>query len=141
MSAVITLARPTAIGPVQTVGGRRASHAASFTTRWGRSGGLVTVRGEVDAANADQLVDHLQRAACYEWVVADLAMVEFMSTSGIVAMHLINARFADVDMRWAVVPGRVVSRLLDVCDPGTRLPIRKSLTVALASVQKLPAGR
>lgn len=141
MSAVTMLARPTATGSVDAVVRRRCeSHTARFTTRWGRSGGLLTVSGEIDAANTDQLTDYLRRAACYEWVVADLATVEFMSTSGLVALHLINARFAEVDMRWAVVSGRVVSRLLSVCDPDTRLPIRRSLTAALTSVQRLPAG-
>lgn len=39
------------------------SRTAQFTARWGPTGTLITVDGELDAANADQLAAYVNRAS------------------------------------------------------------------------------
>jgi len=38
------------------------SRTAQFTARWGPAGTLITVDGELDAANADQLAAYVQQS-------------------------------------------------------------------------------
>lgn len=112
------------------------SHTARFAACWGRSGAVVSVTGELDAANAGQLAEYVQRCASYcEWLVLDLSELEFMGTAGFSTLHAINTRCAGSDVQWAVVPGAASSRLLGICDPDATLPTAKSATLALAKVQ------
>lgn len=113
-----------------------AKHTARYTVHWGRSGAVIAVNGEIDAANAKPLADYVQSCAerC-EWLVLDLADLEFIGTAGFSALQAISARCAQTDICWTVVPGLAVSTLLRVCDPEARLPIAGSLTTALADVQ------
>lgn len=115
--------------------------AARFTTHQGRTGRLLSVAGKLAAANADQLLDHVHRAMCCEWLVLDLTAVEFIDVASMNALHTINARCAHFDVSWSLVAGRTVSRLLSKCDRAGALPVSESLTAALASVQKLPDWR
>lgn len=112
------------------------SGTARFAAHWGRSGGVVAVHGEIDAANADQFADHLDRClACCEWLVLDLSDLEFIGTAGFSALQAINARCEKAKMSWALVPGAAVSRLLRVCDPDGTLPMTESVAVGLTSLQ------
>jgi anti-anti-sigma factor len=112
------------------------SGTARFVARWGRSGGVVAVHGEIDAANVDQFTDHLDRCvSCCEWLVLDLSDLEFIGTAGFSALQTINTRCTKAKVYWSMVPGAAVSRLLRVCDPGRSLPVTESLAVALATVQ------
>ncbi len=109
---------------------------ASFTARWGRSGGIVTVDGEIDAANADEFTDYLHECATYcEWLALDLSKLEFIGTTGFAALRSINARFAQTGVRWALVPGTAVTRLLSVCSPNNALPMAESVADALTTLQ------
>lgn len=112
------------------------SHTARFCVHWGRSGAVVSVVGELDAANADDLANYVQRCAAYcEWLVLDLTELEFMGTAGFSVLHTINTRCAGTDVQWALVPGAATTRLLRICDPDTTLPTAKSGASALARVQ------
>ncbi|MHC9291601.1 STAS domain-containing protein [Mycobacterium sp. LTG2003] len=115
--------------------------AARFTTHQGRTGRLLSVAGNLDAANANRLLDHVQHSMCCEWLVLDLSAVEFVDAASIDALHVVNARCAHFDVRWSLVAGHAVSRLLSGCDRDGVLPVSESLTAALASVQKLPDWR
>jgi anti-anti-sigma factor len=112
------------------------SGTARFAARWGRSGGVIAVHGEIDAANADRFADQLGRCAtCCEWLVLDLTDLEFMGTAGFSALQAINARFAKTKVYWVLVPGAAVSRLLNVCDPDSALPMSESVATGLSTVQ------
>ena len=119
----------------------RQGNTARFSVHWGRSGAVVSVAGELDAANAAQLGEYVQRCATSgEWLVLDLSGLTFIGTAGISVLQTIDARCAQAGMRWALVPGAAASRLLDLCDP-TTLPLAESVTRALEKVQKHPLLR
>jgi anti-anti-sigma factor len=105
------------------------SRTARFAAHWGPSAVVVTADGELDAANAVQLADYVQRCAAHsEWVILDLTGLEFFGTAGFSALHTINVRCAGAGVQWTVVPNHVVSRLLQLCDPDHALPICDSVT-------------
>ncbi len=90
----------------------------------GPSGTVITVDGELDAANSDQLAAYVQHSVsrCRR-VVLDLRGLEFIGTAGFSALHRISVVRSGAQVRWAVVPSPAVSRLLRICDPDGTLPL------------------
>jgi anti-anti-sigma factor len=115
-------------------------HGAHFATRWLKpSVAVITVHGELDAANAPQFVDYsLRHAPHAERLVLDLSGVDFFGTAGFSALHTVNVRCAGEKIEWALVPSRAVTRLLQICDPDSALPICASVEAALSAVQGEP---
>lgn len=99
------------------------SRTARFTVRWGPPAAVISAQGELDAANAAQLADYVERcAASSTRLILDLTKLEFFGTAGFSALHRINVRCAGAGVQWAVVPNHLVSRLLRICDPDQALP-------------------
>jgi anti-anti-sigma factor len=97
---------------------------AQFSTRWSASGTVVTVDGELDAANADQLAVYVQRnARRARRVVLDLRELDFIGTAGFSALHRINVVCSGAQVSWAMATSPAVARLLRVCDPDGTLPV------------------
>ena len=108
------------------------NHTARFAAEWGPACVVITVHGELDASNANQLADYVQRCAAHtKSVILNLGDVEFFGTAGFSALHTINVRCAGADVRWAVVPSKAVSRLLRICDPDNALPLAESVLDSL----------
>jgi anti-anti-sigma factor len=104
------------------------NHSARFTAEWGPAFVVITAHGELDASNATHLADYVQRcAADVKSIIVDLSGLDFFGTAGFSALHTINVRCAGADVRWAVVPGKAVSRLLRICDPDNALPLADSV--------------
>jgi anti-anti-sigma factor len=104
------------------------NHSARFTAEWTSSRVVITAHGELDASNASQLADYVESCiANSASVIVDLSSLEFFGTAGFSALHLINVRCAAADLRWAVLPGKAVSRLLRICDPDNTLPLVQSV--------------
>ena len=104
------------------------NHTGRFTAEWGASSVVITAHGELDASNAAQLADYVQRCVAYsESVIVNLSGLKFFGTAGFSALHTINVRCAGADVRWAVVPNKAVSRLLRICDPDNTLPLAASV--------------
>ena len=113
------------------------NHSARFTAQWGSSCAVITAHGELDASNANQLADYVQRcAANANLVVVNLSGLEFFGTAGFSALHTINVRCAGAGVRWAVVPSQAVSRLLRICDPDNALPLAESVPDILDGDEK-----
>ncbi|WP_125077988.1 STAS domain-containing protein [Mycobacterium sp. P7213] len=113
-----------------------ASRTARSVTRWGRSGAVISVRGELDASNADQLADYAQRCAGYcEWLVLDLNDLEFVGTAAFSALKTITDRCAEALVHCTTVPGVAMSRLLRICDPDNAVPTTSSVADALVGVE------
>jgi anti-anti-sigma factor len=113
------------------------NHTARFTAEWGPSFVVITAHGELDASNANQLADYVQRcAANANLVVVNLSGLEFFGTAGFSALHTINVRCAGAGVRWAVVPSKAVSRLLRICDPDNALPLAESVPDILDGDEK-----
>lgn len=120
---------------------RWESSTARCITRWGNSGAVLSVDGELDAANAGQLADYVQRCAGYcQWLALDLRELAFIGTAGFSALRSIDARCAQTKVYWAMVPSVAVSRLLRVCDPDRALPTAQEVADVLTTAPAL-AGR
>jgi anti-anti-sigma factor len=128
MSTAISASRPV---------DRTESHSATFTTRWlNPSVAVVTVRGELDASNAQELVDYaLRHTDRTERLALDLSEVEFFGTAGFSALHTLNVRCAGAGVEWVLVPSPAVSRLLRICDPDSALPMATKLPAALGQLR------
>ena len=115
-------------------------HTAHFATRWLHpSMAIITAHGELDAANAQAFVDYaLRHAPETERLVLDLSGVQFFGTAGFSALHSVNVRCAGEQIEWAMVPSSAVTRLLQICDPDSALPICGSVDTALSAVQGEP---
>jgi anti-anti-sigma factor len=100
------------------------SRTAQFSACWGPSGTVITVDGELDAANDDQLTAYVERnvSRCRR-VILDLRGLEFIGTAGFSALHRINVVCSGAQASWAMVPSLAVSRLLRICDPDGTLPV------------------
>jgi anti-anti-sigma factor len=100
------------------------SRTAQFTARWGALGSVITVGGELDATNSDQLAAYVQRNIRRSGrVILDLRGLEFIGTDGFSALHRINVACSGAQIHWAMVPSPAVSRLLRICDPDGALPV------------------
>ena len=97
---------------------------ALFSATWSTSGTVITVDGELDAANSDQLAVYVQRnARRARRVILDLRELNFIGTAGFSALHRINVVCSGAQLNWAMVPSPAVLRLLRVCDPDGTLPV------------------
>jgi anti-anti-sigma factor len=113
------------------------NHSARFTAEWGPSFVVITAYGELDASNANQLADYVQRCAAHsKSLIVNLSGLEFFGTAGFSALHTINVRCAGAGVQWAVVPGKAVSRLLRICDPDSALPVAESVPDILHENEK-----
>lgn len=110
-------------------------NGAVFATRWLRpSTAVITVHGELDAANAPGLTHYATRHAIQaDRIVLDLTGIEFFGTAGFFSLQAVHARCAEFDVDWVLVPSRAVTRLLQICDPRRTLPIRDTVSAGLAA--------
>lgn len=111
------------------------SSTAQFSAHWCPSGTVITVDGELDAANADQLVAYLKQSISRsKRVVLDLRGLKFIGTAGFSALHRINVVCSGAQAHWAMAPSAAVSRLLRICDPDGILPVTTPLAESLLSI-------
>lgn len=97
---------------------------AQFSASSSATGTVITVDGELDAANSDELALYVQRNARRAGrVILDLRKLDFIGTAGFSALHRINVVCSGAQTNWAMVPSLAVARLLRVCDPDGTLPV------------------
>jgi len=100
------------------------THTAQFTARRAPSGTVITVEGELDAANADQLAAYVERNLGPSGrVILDLRGLRFIGTAGFSALHRINVVCSSAQAFWTMAPSPAVARLLRLCDPDGTLPV------------------
>jgi anti-anti-sigma factor len=126
--------------PAEAVSEHADSQMAYFTTRWlPPNTAVITARGEIDAANAQELVDYALRGGDrLRRLVLDMSEVDFFGTSGFSALHQLNVRCAGESIAWSSVPSAAVTRLLQICDPDSTLPFFDGVDTALSAVQGEP---
>jgi anti-anti-sigma factor len=119
---------------------RAESHMAHFATRWLQPNTvIITAHGEIDAANANELIEYaLRHGQRIHRLVLDMSGVDFFGTSGFSALHTLNVRCAGESITWASVPSAAVTRLLRICDPDSTLPLYGGVDTALSAVQGEP---
>lgn len=130
----VNTARTTEPDPDQCV------HRARFSTDWPAPGtAVITICGELDAANNQELADYLVRElAQARSLVLDLHEVEFFGTACFSVLHMLNVRCANSGAEWAFIPSRAVNRLLRICDPDSALPSYDSIGTAFANLRSSP---
>lgn len=98
---------------------------------------LITARGEVDAANAGGISDHIdRRLAGYRQLVLDFSKLEFCGTAGFSVLHWVRSRCERTGTDWVLVPGPEVVRVLRVCDPDRTLPTASNIVSAVATLTR-----
>jgi anti-anti-sigma factor len=108
------------------------SRAAHFSAHWRPSGTLIRVDGELDAANADQLVAYVQHGVVHSGrLILDLRGLKFIGTAGFSALHRINVACSAAQAYWAMATSPAVARLLRICDPDGTLPVTTPLAEPL----------
>lgn len=127
----------TAINSTEFAIGPPASQLVRLTTQWlGTDTALITAAGEIDAANADEFREHITDALVRgKHLALDLSQLKFFGTEGFSALHRISVRCAEADVRWAMVPGAEVRRVLRICDPEGNLPAVDAVDEAMAVVR------
>lgn len=110
---------------------REQHHRATFSACHLPSNAvLVTVEGEVDAANGRSLASYVERQVVGSArLLLDLNPVSFFGTAGFGALHSINVICCRYGVSWVLMMGPPVRRILDICDPDGTLPIAKGSVV------------
>jgi anti-anti-sigma factor len=100
---------------------------------------MVAAEGEVDAWNAGDLAEYVERSLeASTRLIVDLRDLQFFGTQGFSTLHKINVTCSGSGVNWVVIPGREVDRLLRICDPGGGLPVATTLETAVAAVVRGP---
>ncbi|CAN3126789.1 STAS domain-containing protein [Mycobacterium sp. smrl_JER01] len=88
---------------------------------------LVTIHGEIDATNSMALARYIEkRLGAARKLILDLQTVEFFAASGFAALSNINIVCARRGVRWSLLAGPHVRRLLTICDPVRELPVAEA---------------
>ena len=116
---------------------RRARMRAKTDTRLT----VMSISGEIDASNADELSHRVSELAsdCGA-VIVDLAEVEFIAIDGLRALFALNIQCARTGTTWALIASHAVNRLLRVGDHDKLLPAVGSATEALLLVRRSSRG-
>ncbi len=100
---------------------------------------MITVCGDVDAANAEDLADGIERhLGRHSQLVLDLSRVGFFSAAGFQVLGHLQTRCQRSGVDWVLVPGPEVARLLRICDPGHVLQTAPNIVSAVAVLSRLP---
>lgn len=117
------------------------SDMAAYCTKWlAPSSAVLSVFGEIDAANISEFAEYIELHLPHlTELVLDLAGVAFFGTSAAAALHTINVHAAGKGIYWKLVPSPAVNRLLRICDPDAVLPIEESVATALLLFDRDPS--
>lgn len=99
-------------------------HTADLTTYCDGADVVVTVSGEIDAANAERFASYaLDRTSTGQRLTVDLTELEFFGVEAFSALHTVNVRCAADGVRWVLTVGPAAARVLRLCDPAGALPV------------------
>lgn len=113
--------------------GRAASISAES---WGETT-VISACGEIDASNADFTATVLDGFATANGkVVVDLSNLDFIGTQGLRVLIEFYESCQRSNTAAAVVPCRMLRRLLHVIDIGGHLPVAQSVHSAVHSVER-----
>lgn len=98
---------------------------------------VVTIRGEIDAVNVDQVGEYVRRFVLNDNpVVLDLSAVTHFSSAGIALFGVLDEECRGAGVEWMIVANPIVSALLGDCsDPAEApFPVTRSVHEALRYV-------
>ena len=129
--------------PMASAGDQQpTSDGVGLSSEWRRGAMVVRVSGEVDASNVHHLTGLLRRSdGDARPLVLDLTRVDFFAAHCTRILFELAEERRHLHANWALVPGRVVARLLRVSDPEGLLPTADSADQALQnfSVSERPS--
>jgi anti-anti-sigma factor len=103
---------------------------------------VVTVSGEVDAANGDRVDEFATRFAVVgSTLILDLSAVDFFSARGISVLTAVDEACRTTKVPWALVPSRIVSRVLQLTACDSTLPMASSVPAALRQLTGATGAR
>jgi anti-anti-sigma factor len=103
---------------------------------------IVTVEGEVDAANRRDLGRYIERELRpTTQLLLDMRAVDFFGAQGFSALHFVSVRCSRLDVDWVVVGSRSVLRLLAILDPDRELPLADDFDSACRHLEHLVCRR
>ena len=83
---------------------------------------VITVEGELDAANTRQFNDYIQlRIQEADKLVLDLTALTFFSAEAFSTLHKISVQAAAAGVQWNMLTSPAVDRMLQICDPDRAL--------------------
>lgn len=93
------------------------SAALEFATEWRDIDlAVITVTGDVDAANTHRLLDYtLNKVLLCRRMILDLSHVGFFASDGYWMLKTLESRCAMADIEFNLVPGAHVGRVLQIC--------------------------
>jgi len=98
---------------------------------------VMTISGEIDATNAEELTHHVVGLVPDGGaVIVDMADTDFIGVEGLRALFAMNIECVRTDTRWAVIGSHAVHRLLRVGDRDRLVPAVRSATEALQRVRR-----
>jgi anti-anti-sigma factor len=98
---------------------------------------VMSISGEIDASNADELSHRVSELACdCGTLIVDLAEVDFIALDGLHALIALNIQCARTGTTWALITSHAVNRLLRLGDHDKLLPAVGSATEALLLVRR-----
>ena len=84
----------------------------------------ITVAGNVDMCTAHQFSDYVfRRAGNCKHLILDMTRVTFFDCAGFSALFDVDERCRQANVTWIVQPAPCVSRVVDICDPFSELPM------------------
>jgi len=103
---------------------------------------LVAAIGEIDEANATDLVDYVQSTFTrYRQIVLDLSRIDFFDESGFSCIETLNTRCTRRKISLVVVPSPDVERTLAIRDPDCTVPTAANIVSAVAALARTSRGR
>lgn len=96
---------------------RPGSAGLEFTTEWRDIDlAVITVVGDIDAANTRQLLDYtLSKVLLCRRMILDLSHVSFFASDGYWMLKTLDSRCVLADVEFNLVPGARVGRMLQIC--------------------------
>jgi anti-anti-sigma factor len=126
-------------GTPSATSSRRRQRAHYSRCSIGSSIELVTVEGEIDAANALSLGKFVEEDLdSTSRLIVDLRGLNFFGTQGFSILHRINVMCSRHAVNWVVIPGAEVDRVLRICDPDACLLVAETLNEAITAATRPP---
>lgn len=120
-SAAATTSRPAEAAMTEMLTNAAQARALSprleFATEWRDIDlAVITVTGDVDAANSHRLLDYtLSKVLLCRRMILDLSQVGFFASDGYRMLKVLESRCVLADIEFHLVPGAHVGRTLQIC--------------------------
>ena len=100
-------------------------HPLQLVTEWLSTTDVrIAVAGNVDMCTAHQFSDYVfRRAGNCKLLIVDMTRVTFFDCAGFSALNNIDERCRQANVTWMVQPAPCVSRVVDIFDPSSELPM------------------